>query len=294
MSFPHVERTRQVPAFAGMTAASTSSTLIMGVMNITPDSFFDGGRIQSPEEAATRARQLIADGADILDVGAESTRPGAEPVSAEAEWARLAPVLEALCAIDSARVSVDTYKAEVARKAISSGASMVNDISGLRGDPAMAETVAEAGCECVIMHMQGAPKTMQEAPRYDDVVGDIKAFFEERIAYAEAQGIRRERIWIDPGFGFGKTPPQNLELIRRLREFKVFGVPILVGTSNKSTIGAVLDVPVHERMEGTAATVAISIWNGADAVRVHDVKAMARVAKMTDALARVQIISDQL
>ena len=161
---------------------------------------------------------------------------------------------------------------------------MVNDITALRGDDAMADVVAESGVECVLMHMQGTPKSMQDTPRYDDVVDDIRAFFEERIAFATGRGISEERLWLDPGFGFGKTVGHNLDLLRRLGELKAFGLRLLIGTSNKSTIGTVLDLPADQRLEGTAATIAIAIHNGADAVRVHDVRAMARVARMTDAI----------
>jgi len=263
---------------------TTARTQIMGILNITPDSFYGGSRFTVPEQARAAAEAMLADGADWLDIGAESSRPGADPVSPEEEWHRLAPILEGLAGLGAA-LSVDTYRADTARKALAAGATMINDISALRMDPAMAETVAEAGCKVVLMHMQGVPKTMQEAPRYNDVVAEVCAFFEERLAAAAAAGIREEHIWLDPGFGFGKTVEHNLELLRSLGTFRRFGRPLLLGTSNKSTIGTVLDLPVDERTEGTAATVAIGIWNGADAVRVHDVRAMARVARMTDALA---------
>ncbi|HEO70960.1 MAG TPA: dihydropteroate synthase [Candidatus Hydrogenedentes bacterium] len=260
-------------------------TLVMGVMNITPDSFYDGGKLNNPANALARGRELVRDGTDILDIGGESSRPGAEPVSIEEECARVLPVIEALRNV-GAPLSVDTYRAETARRALASRVSMVNDISALRMDPEMAGVIADAGCACVLMHMQGTPKTMQRAPHYDDVVDDICAFFEERLAYATGQGIAEESIWLDPGFGFGKTVEHNLTLLRRLAEFKRFGRPVLIGTSNKSTIGAVLDLPVDDRMEGTAATVAVAICHGADCVRVHDVKRMARVARMTDAVMR--------
>ncbi|MBM3288633.1 MAG: dihydropteroate synthase, partial [Candidatus Hydrogenedentes bacterium] len=237
------------------------------------------------DTAAAHARAMIADGAHIVDVGGESSRPGAAALDSHEEQRRVLPVIERIAA-DGIAISVDTYHADTARRALALGARMVNDITALRGDPAMAEVVAEAGCDCVLMHMLGTPGTMQNAPRYDDVVDDICRFFEDRIRYATKLGVHADSIWLDPGFGFGKTPAHNLELLRRLAEFKRFGRPILVGTSNKSTIGAVLDAPVDDRMEGTAATVAIAIANGADAVRVHDVRRMARVAKMADAVVR--------
>lgn len=255
----------------------------MGVLNITPDSFSDGGMLSSPQAAEARAQDCIRDGADILDVGGESTRPGATPVSQELEQARVIPVIERIAPL-GVPISIDTYHASTARAALAHGATMVNDISALRGDPEMAGAVADAGCAVVLMHMLGTPRTMQDNPRYDDVVDSVCAFFEERLSFATKRGIAEEAIWLDPGFGFGKTPAHNLELLRRLRELKRFGRPILIGTSNKSMIGAVLNVPVYERTEGTAATVAIGIANGADAVRVHDVKRMARVARMSDAI----------
>ena len=259
-------------------------TQIMGVINVTPDSFYDGGRYTGAETAAAHAVELERDGADYIDVGAESSRPGANSIGLHEELRRLLPALEAIGNRVRARISVDTYRAETARRALELGATMVNDITALRGDPAMAEVVAEAGCDCVLMHMLGTPKTMQRAPAYEDVVSDICAFFEERLDRAARAGLDPARIWLDPGFGFGKTPDHNLEILRRLREFTRFGCPVLIGTSNKSTIGKVLDTPVDERMEGTAATVALAIAHGAAAVRVHDVKAMARVARMSDAI----------
>lgn len=258
-------------------------TAIMGVINMTPDSFYDGGKFSNGTAAWNAALALIEDGADILDVGGESSRPGAAPVLPNEEQRRIVPLLEALSGTETP-ISVDTYHAGTARAALQAGATMINDITALRGDPGMAETVAEAGCPCVLMHMQGTPQTMQAAPRYDDVVDDICAFFEERMRFATAQGIAEQDIWLDPGFGFGKTLEHNLEILRKLHEFKRFGRPLLIGTSNKSTIGQVLNVRVDDRMEGTAATVAVAIMNGADVVRVHDVKAMARVARMTDAI----------
>lgn len=258
-------------------------TLVMGVLNVTPDSFYAPSRIAGVAEAVERAKRAMADGADLLDVGGESSRPGARPVDLDDEIARVIPVIEALTAA-GCRTSVDTYRSETARRAIAAGASMVNDITGLRGDPEMAELVAETGVDCVIMHMLGDPQTMQHDPYYQDLIGEIKAFFEERIRFAERSGIDPGTIWLDPGFGFGKSVQHNLELLRRLEEFTELGFPLLVGTSNKSTIGAVLDLPAEDRLEGTAATVALAIRNGAAMVRVHEVKPMARVVRMTDAI----------
>ena len=260
-----------------------TKTLVMGIVNVTPDSFYDGGGIQRPADALALARQMIQDGADILDIGGESSRPGAAAVSPDEELARVEPVFEALRQLDFP-MSADTCRAATAKRALALGACVINDITALTGDPEMAGVVAEAQCDCVLMHMQGTPKTMQRAPRYDDIVDDIRAFFEECVTYAVSQGIAERAIWLDPGFGFGKTVAHNLALLRRLHEFKELGRPLLVGTSNKSTIGEVLGLPIDERTEGTAATVAIAIRHGADCIRVHDVKAMARVAKITDAI----------
>lgn len=257
----------------------------MGVLNVTPDSFYDGGRWTEPEAAVAHGCRMQAEGAAIVDVGGESSRPGAQPIGGDAERRRVLPVVAGLAGA-GVPVSIDTYRAETAAQAIAAGAVMVNDITALQGDPEMAGAVADGGCLCVLMHMQGTPETMQRAPHYADVVDDICAFFEARMAFALAKGIAEDRIWLDPGFGFGKTVNHNLTLLRRLGEFKRLGRPLLVGTSNKSAIGAVLGTEVHDRAEGTAATVAIAIWNGADCVRVHDVKAMARVARMAGAIAR--------
>lgn len=259
-------------------------TLIMGVLNAAPDSFYSPSRVSSPDEARIQARAMARDGADILDIGGESTRPGSKPIDAAEEQARVLPLLEALCGT-GVTISVDTYRSSTAYEATKLGATMINDITALRGDPEMAGVIAESGAECVLMHMQGMPDTMQDEPQYEDVVDDIGAFFEERIAFATREGISESKLWLDPGFGFGKTVGHNLTILGRLGELKRFGLPLIIGTSNKSTIGAVLNAPVNDRMEGTAATVALAIYNGAHCVRVHDVKSMARVARMTDAVA---------
>lgn len=265
-------------------ARTPGTTMVMGVLNATPDSFYGPSRVCDPANARAQADGMVRDGAHIIDIGGESTRPGAEPVGLDEELRRVVPIFEALQGIDAA-LSIDTYRAETARRACALGATMINDITALRGDPAMVTAAAETGADVVLMHMLGEPRTMQRDPQYHDVVADLCAFFFERIGFAVAAGIDEGRLWIDPGFGFGKTPEHNLELLRRLGEFKRLGRPILVGTSNKSTIGKVLgDLPVKDRLEGTAASVAVGIMNGADAVRVHDVKAMARVARMTDAI----------
>jgi len=267
--------------------ARNDKTLVMGILNVTPDSFYDGGKWCNIEQAVLHADKLVAAGADILDIGGESSRPGAEPVSAEEECSRVLPVLEALLQQCEVPISVDTYRASTAECALELGAAMINDISGLRFDPEMPGIVAASGCACVVMHMQGMPKTMQQMPRYDNVVDDIKSFFVERVDSLMRQGIHESNIWLDPGFGFGKSVDHNLEIMQRLGEFKQLGLPLLIGTSNKVTIGKLLgNAPVNERMEGTAATVALAIAQGADAVRVHDVKSMSKVAAVSDAIIR--------
>lgn len=262
-------------------------TLVMGVLNVTPDSFYDGGRYTRLDAAVQRALQMVEEGADIIDIGGESTRPGSQPVPEEEELRRVLPVIEAIRARVDVPLSIDTTKSRVAERALQAGACLVNDISALGFDPQMAETIAEHGALCCLMHIQGTPQTMQQNPQYDDVVRDICRYFEQRLALAERAGIPRDRIWLDPGIGFGKTVEHNLDILRRLREFTVFGLPLLIGTSRKSFIGKVLgDLPPEERLEGTAATVAVAIVNGANVVRVHDVRAMVRVARMTDAIVR--------
>lgn len=263
----------------------SSRTHIMGILNVTPDSFSDGGRYTDSEKALQHAREMIAAGADILDIGGESTRPGAQPVSDAEELARIIPIIERLAAETSVPLSVDTYKSAVARKALAAGASIVNDISGLRFSPDMAQVAADAGAGIVIMHIKGTPRDMQQNPVYDDVVTEVMAYLEEGIELAVKAGVDQEKILIDPGIGFGKTLEHNLMLLRRLDEFRVLGRPILLGTSRKKFIGTVLDIPVpEERVDGTAATVALGIERGAQIVRVHDVARMKQVARMMDAI----------
>lgn len=261
-------------------------THVMGILNITSDSFSDGGLYLGLDRAVARAKEMVAEGADIIDIGGESTRPYADPVPLAEEIARVIPVLERLVAEVNVPISVDTYKSEVARQALKRKATIINDISGLKADPQMAEVVAEFGCPVVVMHIKGTPKNMQENPVYDDVVGEVMAYLQGSIEMALQAGVQKEKVIVDPGIGFGKTASHSLEILHRLAEFKALGQPILTGTSRKSFIGKVLDLPPAERLEGTAATVALSIASGADLVRVHDVKAMKRVARMTDAIIR--------
>lgn len=262
-------------------------TLVMGIVNVTPDSFSDGGRFIDPGAAAAHATQMMVDGADIIDVGGQSTRPGSGPISSAEERARIVPVIERLAAESDAVISVDTYQAEVAEAALDAGAAIVNDISGASFDPDMPALIARRDCPAVLMHILGTPKDMQEHPVYTDLVSEVTAFLRTRLQCLAEAGVDERLLLIDPGIGFGKTVEHNIEILRRLAELKSIGRPILVGTSRKSTIGQVLGgLPPEERLEGTAATVALAIAHGADVVRVHDVKEMARVARMTDAIVR--------
>jgi len=262
---------------------------IMGIVNVTPDSFSDGGSYFSPEQAVAHGLRLAEEGADIIDIGGESTRPGAAPVSAAEETERVLPVIAALAANIDVPLSIDTTKAEVARKALAAGAEIVNDVSALRFDPEMGDVVAAARVPVVLMHMRGTPQTMQHDIQYQSLVDDIREFLEERLEYAVSVGIALENIIIDPGIGFGKSIEQdNLSILRNLAAFTALGRPILVGTSRKGFIGKLLGTPVHEREEGTAATVAIAVYNGAHIVRVHDVKSMKMVAVVANAIRKAQ------
>lgn len=255
----------------------------MGVVNVTPDSFSDGGMYLDAEAAIAHGEELTGAGAAILDVGGESTRPGAEPVGAEEELRRVEPVIAALAA-GGATVSVDTSKSAVAAAALGAGARIVNDVTALRGDPAMAALCAERGATVVLMHMRGEPRTMQENPVYDDVVTEVKAFLEERLEAAVAAGIEQERIWLDPGIGFGKTVAHNLELLSRLHELTTLGRPLLVSPSRKSFIGAIDGSAVDERLGGTIATSVLAAAAGAEVLRVHDVAEMAQALRLATAV----------
>ena len=261
-------------------------TLIMGVLNVTPDSFSEEGRYFEVDSAIAHAKRMVNEGADIIDIGGESSRPGALSISADEELTRVLPVVERLASEIPVPISIDTYKANVARRALQAGAHIVNDITALSGDSDMASVVSEMHAGLVLMHMKGNPRTMQHSPAYQNVISDILRFFQERIGEAEKNGIHPDSILVDPGIGFGKTTEHNLEILRRLRDFQSLNKPILIGTSKKSFIGKILDLPVNERMEGTAATITWAIAQGADIVRVHDVKTMRRIAQMTDAIYR--------
>ena len=263
-------------------------TGIMGIINVTPDSFSDGGKYANVEAAVMRAKQMVADGADIIDIGGESSRPGAEPITANEECRRVIPVVQALAEQSQIPISVDTYKAKVAHEALSAGACVINDITALHGDPNMCQIVADAQAGVILMHMQGVPATMQKAPTYQNVVTEVHAWLTEVASQAVDRGIDSSRIMIDPGIGFGKTFDHNLEILRHLMQFRGIGYPMLVGVSRKKFIGRILDLPVHQREEGTAATVAWSIINGANVVRVHDVARMKQVAQVINTICRTK------
>ena len=281
-----------------MTLAWGERTYVMGILNATPDSFSGDGLLTSDDviaRAVAQAEQFLADGADILDIGGESTRPGSTPITAAEELERVIPVIEAVRRTTGALISVDTYRTEVAEAALAAGADWVNDVWGLRMDPRMAPLVASAACPLVIMHNRSKPKNLEQRQRlggryvgvvYDDLIDDVKRELQESIDLALAAGIRPSQIIIDPGIGFGKTGRQNAQLIDELDRFKELGYPILLGPSRKSFIGYTLNLPPDERVEGTAAAVAIGIARGADIVRVHDVKEMVRVARMSDYIVR--------
>jgi len=256
---------------------------VMGIVNVTPDSFSDGGLYLDADAAIAHGRELASEGADVLDVGGESTRPGAEDVSAEEERRRVEPVVAAL-ASDGHAVSIDTSKAVVAEAALDAGAGIVNDVTAFRGDPELAALCADRGCDVVLMHMLGTPRTMQDDPRYDDVVDDVRAFLAERVEHAVAAGVAEERIWVDPGIGFGKTLEHNLELLRRLGELRELGRPIIVGTSRKRFIGAITGREADERLGGTVASNVLALAAGADAFRVHD------IAEVSEALLVAEVL----
>jgi dihydropteroate synthase len=252
--------------------------VVMGVVNVTPDSFSDGGKYLRAEAAVEHGSRLAAEGAQVVDVGGESTRPGAEPVAEDEELRRVLPVVEGLASAADALISIDTAKAAVARAAIDAGAGLVNDVSAFRFSPEMAAVVADAGVGCCLMHMLGEPRTMQRDPRYDDVVSDVRAFLEERLAFAVGEGVDEDRVWLDPGIGFGKTVEHNLELLRRLDELVAIGRPVVVGTSRKSFLGKLTGREGDERLPGTIATSVLAYERGASILRVHD------VAETVDAL----------
>ena len=275
----------QHPTLANLTVAQGEKlawgrrTYVMGVINVTPDSFSGDGLGSDIPAIVDLAVRMEAEGADFLDLGAESTRPGSTPISAEKELARLLPALDAVASRVQVPISVDTYKAQVARRAMEAGAAIINDVWGLKADPQIANVVAETGAGLIIMHAQ-------ETRRYQHLLQDISDSLSNSVVLARRAGVAEQCIILDPGIGFGKTPEHNLEVLGRLKEIKALGYPLLVGTSRKSTIGLVLDLPADQRVEGTAATVALAIERGADIIRAHDVKEMVRVCRMSDAIVR--------
>lgn len=248
---------------------------VMGVVNVTPDSFSDGGLFLDADAAVGHGERLAAEGAGILDVGGESTRPGAEPVAEAEELERAVPVIAGLAALGTARLSIDTSKLGVAAAALEAGATIVNDVTAFRFAPELAGLVASRGATCCLMHMLGEPRTMQRDPRYDDVVSDVKAFLEERLAFAVGEGVPEEKVWLDPGIGFGKTVEHNLELLARLREICAIGRPVVVGTSRKSFLGRLTGREEGDRLAGTIATNVMALERGATVFRVHDVRDVA-------------------
>jgi dihydropteroate synthase len=257
---------------------------IMGIVNVTPDSFSDGGAFDDSVAAVLHARRLVAEGAGIVDIGGESTRPGADPVPAAEERRRVIGVVEGIVGLGlPAQISIDTMKLEVAEAAVDAGATYVNDVTAFRHDPDMAGLVADRGLDCCLMHMLGEPRTMQVDPHYDDVVSDVKAFLEERMAFAVAAGVPEERIQLDPGIGFGKTIGHNLELLRRIDELVALGRPVVIGTSRKSFLGTLTGRDVTERVHGTVATCVLALERGARVFRVHDVAAVADALAVTAA-----------
>ena len=256
----------------------------MGILNITPDSFYDGGRYKTPEAALAHALCMAENGADIIDVGGESTRPGSKRISVKEELSRVIPVIEKIRQRAGILISIDTYKNEVARAALSSGADIVNDISGLKFDNSLANVAAEFNCALIVSHIKGSPEGMQDNICYNNLIAEIKNSLKESISRAERCGVKPENIIIDPGIGFGKRVSDNLLILKKLSEFKNLGKPIMVGSSRKSFIGEILSAQPDERLEGTIATVCAAVLNGADIVRVHDVKEVCRAVKVIDAI----------
>ncbi len=282
-------RPRRVLRWAGGEVPVGDRPLVMGVLNVTPDSFSDGGEYDDLGAALARAEQMIEEGADIIDVGGESSRPGAAPVPEQEELRRVLPVVEHLASRVPVPVSVDTYKASVARRAVEAGAAIVNDISGLRMDPGMARVVAESGCTVVVMHMRGTPRTMQADTRYDDLMAEVHRALADSVRAAREAGVAEDRIWVDPGIGFGKSAHGNLLILQRLSELESLGCPVLVGASRKSFIGLTLGIDdPKDRLEGSLAAAVVAVMHGASVVRVHDVRATRRAVDLAWAVRRAR------
>jgi len=273
--------------FKKKTLNLSSQTHIMGVLNVTPDSFSDGGKFFKVEDAVNQGMKMAEEGADIIDVGGESTRPGSDPLPKEEELSRVIPVIRSLFKNTDVPISIDTYKAEVAKQALDAGAQMINDISALRFDPEMKKVASEYKVPINLMHIKGTPKNMQKNPWYEDVVSEITEYLNESIKIAKDAGIDPEKIIIDPGIGFGKRLEDNLNVLKNLKKLSILGCPILIGCSRKSFISKILDLPVEERLEGSLAALAVAVMNGANIVRVHDVKESRRAASLVDAVLRM-------
>ncbi|MCZ6692236.1 MAG: dihydropteroate synthase [Planctomycetota bacterium] len=273
---------------AGGTLSLGDGPSVFGILNVTPDSFFDGGLHETPRKAVDAALRMQAAGADVIDVGGQSTRPGSVSVAADEELRRVIPVLEALRGRLEIPLSIDTSREEVARAALEAGAGIINDVSGLRESPGMAGLAAERGAAVIIMHMRGTPRDMQRSPiHYEDVVGEIREFFEERVAFALRSGVAEDGIVLDPGIGFGKGLEDNLNVLCHIGEFRRLGYPVLVGPSRKSFIEKIAGAPVEERMPGTAAVVALCVAAGVEMIRVHDVAEMKQAAQVAAAICRI-------
>ncbi len=289
MDAPWVERPQHALALpSGRSLSADDRPLVMGILNVTPDSFSDGGRFLGLPAAVEHARAMCDEGADIIDVGGESTRPGSDPVPADEELRRVIPVIKELAVEMTAAISIDTQKAAVAAAALDAGAQIINDVSALRSDPAMAPLAARTGVPVVLMHMLGEPKTMQVDPTYQDVVGEVIAWLRERVERAVEAGIAEDQIVVDPGFGFGKRLGHNLELLRRLRAMHALGRMVMAGTSRKAMLGRILGAPEGGRLHGTLATVACAVMAGCHIVRVHDVRPALEVVKVCEAVRRGQ------
>ena len=280
---PELDQALILKSFYDWCQNHNRETLVMGILNVTPDSFSDGGLFYNTDEAVRHALQLIEYGIDIIDIGGESTRPGAKKISEEEEIQRIIPVVKQIRELSSEIIiSIDTTKSMVAQKAIQSGANIINDISGFSFDNKMIDVVRESKVPVIIMHMQGDPSNMQNKPVYDDLIIDISSFFKSKIKLATDAGIKKKQIILDPGIGFGKTVGDNFQLINQLNEFCKLGFPVMIGPSRKSFIGTTLNLPVDDRLEGTAAAVAVGVMNGARIVRVHDVKEIKRVVTIVE------------
>ena len=289
MKFNNLQKGSFVLNFSHTSIDLTKKVAVMGILNLTPDSFYDGGRYITEKEVMGRAEQMIREGADIIDIGGESTRPGARKISWEEEVKRTIPYIKKITRLFKVPISIDTYKAKVAKEAIESGAEMVNDISGLRFDPDMAGVVSSNKVFLVIMHIKGTPRNMQDNPQYENLMAEIVSYLKESLKIAESAGINLKKVIVDPGIGFGKTVEHNLFILKNLKELRVLGRPILIGVSRKSFIGKVLNLPLEERLPGSLAATCIGLVGGARVVRCHDVKETRQVVNLAEAILQSKI-----